>query len=125
MNAQTIYSTAFKQYKKGNYAAALELLNTLMEAERGAKIYALLAKVLVQLGLKSDAAWAYHLAGQEEGPRSDHYLTEAMKLHFACGNEDEALSLGKPKPSPPCAPPPSASACRSSSGCTGTPTSHS
>ena len=96
MNAQTIYSTAFKQYKKGNYAAALELLNTLMEAERGAKIYALLAKVLVQLGLKSDAAWAYHLAGQEEGPRSDHYLTEAMKLHFACGNEDEALSLGMP-----------------------------
>lgn len=96
LNAQTIYSTAFKHYKKGNYAAALELLNKLMEVEKGAKIYALLGKVLVQLGLKSDAAWAYHLAGQEEGPRSDEYLAEAMKLHFACGNEDEALSLGMP-----------------------------
>ncbi|WEX88111.1 glycosyl transferase [Sinorhizobium garamanticum] len=96
MNAHAIFTTASRQYQKGQYTEALDQLNQLMNISRDAKTYALLAKVLLKLGFKTDAARAYHLAGQEEGSRSEHYLTEAMKLHFASGNEDEALSIGLP-----------------------------
>lgn len=96
MNAHTIFSSASRQYQKGQYTEALDTLNQLLDLTRDAKTYALLAKVLLKLGFRSDAAQAYQLAGEEGGLRSEHFLAEAMKLHFACGNDDQALSLGRP-----------------------------
>ncbi|WP_312360864.1 glycosyl transferase [Ensifer sp.] len=96
MNAHTIFSSASRQYQKGQYTEALTSLNQLLDLTRDAKTYALLAKVLLKLGFRSDAAQAYQLAGEAGGLRSEHFLAEAMKLHFACGNDDEALSLGRP-----------------------------
>lgn len=96
LNAHTIFSSASRQYQKGQYTEALDSLNQLLDLTRDAKTYALLAKVLLKLGFRSDAAQAYQLAGEEGGLRSEHFLAEAMKLHFACGNDDQALSLGRP-----------------------------
>ncbi|WP_457582295.1 O-linked N-acetylglucosamine transferase, SPINDLY family protein [Ensifer canadensis] len=96
LNAHTIFSSASRQYQKGQYTEALDSLNQLLDLTRDAKTYALLAKVLLKLGFRSDAARAYQLAGEEGGLRSEHFLAEAMKLHFACGNDDDALSLGRP-----------------------------
>ncbi|MBB4183995.1 putative O-linked N-acetylglucosamine transferase (SPINDLY family) [Sinorhizobium terangae] len=96
LNAHALFTTASRQYQKGQYTEALNQLNHLMNISREAKTFVLLAKVLLKLGFKTDAARAYQLAGEEKGSRSEHYLTEAMKLHFACGNEDEALSIGLP-----------------------------
>lgn len=96
LNAHTIFSSASRQYQKGQYTEALSSLNQLLDLTRDAKTYALLAKVLLKLGFNSDAAQAYQLAGEEGGLRSEHFLAEAMKLHFACGNDDQALSLGRP-----------------------------
>lgn len=96
MNAQAIFSTASRHYQKGQYTDALNQLNALMELNRDAKTFVLLAKVLSKLGFKQEAARAYQLAGEAGGSRAEDYLTEAMKLYFANGNEDEALSIGLP-----------------------------
>ncbi len=96
MNAQAIFSTASRQYQKGQYTDALNQLNVLMEINRDTKTYVLLAKVLVKLGFKAEAARAYQLAGEAGGSRAEDYLTDAMKLYFANGQEDEALSIGLP-----------------------------
>ncbi|WP_348646537.1 glycosyl transferase [Ensifer sp. ENS01] len=96
MNAQAIFSTASRHYQKGQYTDALNQLNALMELNRDSKTYVLLAKVLSKLGFKPEAARAYQLAGEAGGSRAEDYLTEAMKLYFANGNEDEALSIGLP-----------------------------
>ncbi|MEI3850376.1 glycosyl transferase [Ensifer sp. CCNWLY38] len=96
MNAQAIFSTASRQYQKGQYTDALDQLNVLMNINRDTKTYVLLAKVLLKLGFKPEAARAYQLAGEAGGSRSQDYLTEAMKLYFANGHEDEALAIGLP-----------------------------
>ncbi|WP_065372411.1 O-linked N-acetylglucosamine transferase, SPINDLY family protein [Ensifer adhaerens] len=96
VNAQAIFSTASRQYQKGQYTDALDQLNVLMNINRDTKTYVLLAKVLLKLGFKPEAARAYQLAGEAGGSRSQDYLTEAMKLYFANGHEDEALAIGLP-----------------------------
>lgn len=96
MNAQAIFSTASKQYQKGQYTDALDQLNVLMNINRDTKTFVLLAKVLLKLGFKPEAARAYQLAGEAGGSRASDYLTEAMKLYFANGHEDEALAIGLP-----------------------------
>jgi predicted O-linked N-acetylglucosamine transferase (SPINDLY family) len=96
VNAQAIFSTASRHYQKGQYTDALDQLNALMELNRDTKTYVLLAKVLVKLGFKTEAARAYQLAGESGGSRAEDYLTDAMKLYFANGQEDEALSIGLP-----------------------------
>lgn len=96
VNAQAIFSTASRQYQKGQYTDALDQLNILMNINRDTKTYVLLAKVLLKLGFKPEAARAYQLAGEGGGSRSEDYLTEAMKLYFTNGHEDEALAIGLP-----------------------------
>ncbi|WP_441594490.1 MULTISPECIES: O-linked N-acetylglucosamine transferase, SPINDLY family protein [unclassified Ensifer] len=96
VNAQAIFSTASRQYQKGQYTDALDQLNILMNVNRDTKTYVLLAKVLLKLGFKPEAARAYQLAGEAGGSRSQDYLTEAMKLYFTNGHEDEALAIGLP-----------------------------
>ena len=78
----------------GRYTQSLATLNQLIDVQQDAKTYALLAKNLLQLGFKADAAKAYSLAGKCEGPNSYEYLKQAAKLHYETGNEDEALLIG-------------------------------
>lgn len=93
MNTKNAFSTASGFYQKGQYTRALETLNDLLNVDKSAKTYALLAKTLLKLGFKADAASAYELAGRQP-PRRDDYLREALLLHSECGNDDQALAIG-------------------------------
>lgn len=95
MTTQKSFSTASKEYQKGQYRQALLTLNKLLESQQDAKTYALLAKTLLKVGLRSDAAASYELAAKYENPNATEYRRQAMKLHFECGNDDEALLVGK------------------------------
>jgi tetratricopeptide (TPR) repeat protein len=93
VNARNAFATASSLYQKGQYTRALETLNQLLNIDTSPKTYALLAKTLLKLGFRSDAAKAYELAGRQLPIRED-YLGEALLLHFATGNEDQALAVG-------------------------------
>ncbi|MFT4183608.1 MAG: glycosyl transferase [Rhizobium sp.] len=93
MTMKNTFVTASNLYQKGQYTRALETLNQLLNTDTSPKTYALLAKTLLKLGFRSDAAKAYELAGRQKPHRED-YLREALLLHAECGNEDQALSIG-------------------------------
>ena len=93
MNTKNAFVTASSFYQKGQYTRALETLNELLNVDRSPKTYALLAKTLLKLGFRSDAASAYELAGRQKPQRED-YLREALLLHGDCGNDDQALAVG-------------------------------
>jgi predicted O-linked N-acetylglucosamine transferase (SPINDLY family) len=92
LNSQISFQAASASFNARNYTHALATLNRLLEINPDAKTYALLAKTLAELGFKAEAAKAYALAADQSGNASD-YLGEAIKLHFAVGNKDEALAL--------------------------------
>ncbi|MCF3641341.1 glycosyl transferase [Rhizobium sp. TRM95111] len=94
MNSKASLSEASKNYRKGRYAEALDALNALIDIRKDAETYALLARTLAKLGLKSEAASAFTLAAGFEEPDAADHLREAMKLHFEDGNEDQALLYG-------------------------------
>ncbi len=93
MNKKNAFVTASGFYQKGQYMRALETLNELLDVDKSPKTYALLAKTLLKLGFRSDAASAYELAGRQK-PQRDDYLREALFLHNDCGNDDQALAVG-------------------------------
>ena len=93
MSSSPSYASALKDLQTGRYLQSLETLNALIDTQQDAKTYALLAKTLLQLGFKANAATAYELAGGYEGMSRRDYLTEAVKLHHECGNEDQALTI--------------------------------
>jgi len=93
VNTKNAFVTASGFFQKGQYTRALETLNELLNVDRSPKTYALLAKTLLKLGFKSDAASAYELAGRQP-PRREDYLREALLLHGECGNDDQALAVG-------------------------------
>nr|WP_210318706.1 glycosyl transferase [Rhizobium paranaense] len=93
VNTKNAYVTASNLYQKGQYTRALETLNELLNTDTSPKTYALLAKTLLKLGFRSDAARSFELAGRQKPYRED-YLREALLLHFATGNEDATLSIG-------------------------------
>ncbi len=62
MNSKVSFSAASRDYQAGRYTQSLATLNQLIDTQKDAKTYALLAKNLLQLGFKSDAAKAYGLA---------------------------------------------------------------
>jgi tetratricopeptide (TPR) repeat protein len=93
LNTKISFPTASKYYQKGHYTRALETLNSVLDVDTSPKVYALLAKTLLKLGFRSDAAKAYGLAGRQQPIRED-YLREAMMLHFDDGNEQEVVSIG-------------------------------
>ncbi|MBY5599650.1 glycosyl transferase [Rhizobium leguminosarum] len=93
LNSKVSFSAASKDYQMGRYTQSLATLNQLMDIQQDAKTYALLAKNLLQLGFKADAAKAYGLAGNCEGPNSYEYQKQAAKLHYETGNEDDALLI--------------------------------
>jgi tetratricopeptide (TPR) repeat protein len=88
------YGLALKDFQAGRYMQALQTLNALMDTQQDPKTYSLLAKTLLQLGFKANAASAYELAGGYEGLSKRDYLVEAIKLHHECGNEEQALTIG-------------------------------
>lgn len=92
MDTKAAFSSASKLYQKGEYSGSLEVLNGLIDVDRSPRVYLLLAKTLLKLGFKADAAAAYALAGRQKPYRED-YLRQAMLLHFECGNETEVLSI--------------------------------
>lgn len=95
MNIEAAYFTASKEYQKGNYVPALKVLNELLDVRRDSKTYVLLAKTLVKLGMKAEAAAAYQSASQQAGRREEEYLRRAMNLHFEAGEDDQALLIAK------------------------------
>lgn len=96
MTPQTLFADASKSYQRGRYTDALSALNRLLDHSKDAKTYALLAKTLVALDFKEDAARTYTLAAEQGGSRSEDYYIEAMKLYIDAGQDDLALSLGLP-----------------------------
>ena len=93
MNSKVSFSVASREYQTGRYAQSLVTLNQLIDVQKDAKTYALLAKSLLKLGFKSDAAKSYSLAAKCEGPSSYEYYKLAARLHFECGEDDEALLI--------------------------------
>lgn len=77
------YSAASKHFKTGRYTDALRTLNRLIDINRDARTYALLAKTLLQLGLKEQAATSYELAYQQNGLDAETYLVESIKLFYS------------------------------------------
>ena len=95
MNIETSYLKASQEYQKGNYASALYAINQALDSRQDSKIYALLARTLLKLDMKPEAATAYALAGRESGGNAERFIHKAMMLHFECGNDDDALLNAK------------------------------
>ncbi|TRL43009.1 glycosyl transferase [Rhizobium straminoryzae] len=94
LSQQTLFSDASKSFHRGRYTEALASLNKLLDHATDAKTYTLLARTLVALGFREDAARTYVLAAELGGSRAEDYYAEAMKLYFELGQEEMALSLG-------------------------------
>ncbi|GAA3060461.1 hypothetical protein GCM10010520_06020 [Rhizobium viscosum] len=93
MNSKVSFSAASRDYQAGRYTQSLATLNQLIDTQKDAKTYALLAKNLLQLGFKSDAAKAYGLAADCAPQGAFEFLKIAAKLHLEAGNEDDALLI--------------------------------
>ncbi len=91
MNTNISFAAASKDYQKGQYLKSLDVLNKLIDTQKDVKTYVLLAKNLLKLGFKSEAASAYALAGGLDSNQESPYTREAALLYFACGDEEQAL----------------------------------
>ncbi|MDP9837765.1 putative O-linked N-acetylglucosamine transferase (SPINDLY family) [Neorhizobium huautlense] len=96
MTSQPQFADASKSFHSGRYTDALTILNRLLDHSKDVKTYGLLARTFLALGFREDAARAYKLAAELGGTRADEYNTEALKLFYELGQDDEALSLGLP-----------------------------
>ncbi|MBR0556434.1 glycosyl transferase [Ciceribacter sp. L1K23] len=95
MNAETIFSAASKHYQKRDYMGALEALNQLLGVQQDGKTFDLLAKTLVGVGMKAEAATAYQNAAKVEPEQADGFLRKAMNLFLEAGEDDKALLIAK------------------------------
>lgn len=95
MNIVPTYLGASKEYQQGNYLGALRILNNLIDTRKDARTYVLLARTLLKLDLKEEAAASFSVAGKLGGTDSETWLQNAMELYFECGKEDEALLVGR------------------------------
>lgn len=94
MSGKPTFLEASKDFNQGNYTRSLAALNTLIDTQKDEKTYVLLAKNLLKLGFKADAARAYVMASKMDKAKSSDHIREAMRLHLECGNDDEVLVLG-------------------------------
>lgn len=94
MNSEISYAAASRNYKAGRYLDSIKCLNALLDEQRTARIYALLARNFEQLDMKADAASTFMLAAKQDSSKTDEYLHEAMSLYFELGEDDIALSIG-------------------------------
>ncbi len=95
MSSNISFATASREFQKGQYGQALATLNRLLEIQPDGRTYALLARTLHKVDMKAEAATVFDLAARHEDAHATEYRREAMKLHFECGNDDEALLVGK------------------------------
>jgi len=93
LNSKVSFSVASREFQAGRYTQSLATLNQLIDTQKDAKTYALLAKNLLQLGFKSDAAKSYGLAAKAGGANAYEYYKLAARLHYDCGEHDEALVI--------------------------------
>ncbi|WP_416065462.1 glycosyl transferase [Rhizobium sp. ZK1] len=93
MNSKVSFSAASRDYQAGRYTQSLATLNQLIDTQKDAKTYGLLAKNLLQLGFKSDAAKAFGLAADCAPQGAFEFLKTAAKLHLEAGNDDDALLI--------------------------------
>lgn len=94
MNGDISYAAASKDFKAGRYLESLTRLNQLMDIQKDARTFALLAKTLLKLGMREEAATAYGLAADLNSSQSDEYREMALLLHFECGHDDLTLAAG-------------------------------
>ncbi|NTJ41345.1 glycosyl transferase [Agrobacterium larrymoorei] len=87
------YSVASKQFKAKSYGEALVTLNRLIDTQKDARTYALLAKTLVQIGMPEQGATAFELAHQQGGMEAENHLVSSIKLFYECGQKEKALAL--------------------------------
>lgn len=93
LNSQISYRSAAADFRTGKYTQALATINQLLDVQREARVYALLARTLLQLGMRAEAAQSFLLAAEEGEESAQEHLKEAIKLYFALGNKDQALAL--------------------------------
>jgi len=66
LNSQISYAAASADFRAGRYIQSLTTLNRLLDIQREGRTYVLLAKTLLKLDLKAEAAAAYELAAAIE-----------------------------------------------------------
>ncbi|MBW9090147.1 glycosyl transferase [Rhizobium wenxiniae] len=87
------YKAASQLFRNGQFTESLITINKLLDAQRDARTYMLLARTLKQLGHKNEAASAFQLAAELGGQHADDNLIDAIKLNFEIGEKDKALAL--------------------------------
>jgi tetratricopeptide (TPR) repeat protein len=87
------YKAASQQFRSGQYTASLAIINRLLDVQKDARTYMLLARTLAQLGHKAEAAQSYQLAAELGGQHADDNLIDAIKLYFELGEQEKALAL--------------------------------
>jgi len=94
LKVQRDYAAAQKSFDKADYYDVLGIINRLLDVDRDPRHYALLGATLVKLRMKTEAAQAFQLAGEQEGRHQIKYLREAMRLHFANNDDISLLRIG-------------------------------
>ncbi|MND23980.1 hypothetical protein D3C80_143930 [compost metagenome] len=87
------YKAASQHFRSGDYTSSLVTINRLLEVQKDARTYTLLARTLKQLGHKAEAAQSFQLAAELGGQHADDNLIDAIKLNFEIGEKDKALAL--------------------------------
>ncbi len=94
LKTQREYVAAQKSFDKAEYYHVLGILNRLLDVDKDPRNYALLGATLVKLRMKTEAAQAFQLAGEQESRHRLKYLREAMRLHFANNDDISLLRIG-------------------------------
>jgi tetratricopeptide (TPR) repeat protein len=93
MLTEISYKAASQHFRSGDYTSSLVTINRLLEVQKDARTYTLLARTLKQLGHKAEAAQSFQLAAELGGQHADDNLIDAIKLNFEIGEKDKALAL--------------------------------
>ncbi|WP_162894718.1 O-linked N-acetylglucosamine transferase, SPINDLY family protein [Rhizobium terrae] len=94
LKVQRDYVAAQKSFDKRQYHDVLAIINRLLNVDRDPRHYALLGATLVKMQMKTEAAQAFQLAGEQESRHRLKYLREAMRLHFANNDDISLLRIG-------------------------------
>lgn len=87
------YKAASQHFRSGDYTSSLVTINKLLDVQKDARTYMLLARTLKQLKHKAEAAQAFQLAAELGGQHSEDNLIDAIRLYFELGEKEKALAL--------------------------------
>jgi tetratricopeptide (TPR) repeat protein len=93
MLTEISYKAASQHFRSGDYTSSLVTINRLLEIQKDARTYTLLARTLKQLGHKAEAAQAFQLAANLGGQHADENLIDAIRLYFEVGEKEKALAM--------------------------------